>query len=510
MPAVHIENLDFAYSSAVEVFRDLTVHLGPGWSGVVGRNGAGKSTMLSLIARDLSPDSGQVTLDPSGAVVIRCHQEVDEIDSSIDRLATGGDGAARKWMGRLGLEPADLDRWNTLSPGERKRWQIGAALAPEPDILLLDEPTNHLDRDALTQVTAALKRFDGVGLVISHDRAFLDGLTRRTLRIEDGSATLWSGNYTTARRAWTEEARARHEQYESAKRQEKAAKRRLAHERRNAEMRSARFKKQLRSAGPSDHDARSMAARSRHAEGEAAGAQRLSVARADLDRAASTREELAGVADHGGSIFFDYEPAPKRLLLHYEGPLRAGESELAPHLNVGIERRDRIRLSGPNGAGKSTLLATLHATSGLPKDRTLYLPQEIRRDAGTALLEALDELENERRGRVLSIVAALGVDPDELLSSRRPSPGEARKLSLAIGLGVNSWCLLLDEPTNHLDVDAVETVESALDGFPGALVVVTHDESFASATTTTSWHLEDGTLTVSENKTAGSRHEGRA
>jgi ATPase subunit of ABC transporter with duplicated ATPase domains len=97
---------------------------------------------------------------------------------------------------------------------------------------------------------------------------------------------------------------------------------------------------------------------------------------------------------------------------------------------------------------------------------------------------------------VLSVVAALGVDPDDLLVSARPSPGEARKLAIALGLGVGAWLMVLDEPTNHLDLPAVERIEVALEGYPGALVVVTHDETFAARTTTTVWALQSGELSV--------------
>jgi ATPase subunit of ABC transporter with duplicated ATPase domains len=129
----------------------------------------------------------------------------------------------------------------------------------------------------------------------------------------------------------------------------------------------------------------------------------------------------------------------------------------------------------------------------------LYLPQELTRKEGTELLSVLDGLSRERRGRVLSVVAALGVDPDGLLASDRPSPGEGRKLALALGLGGGSWVMVLDEPTNHLDLPAVERLESALDAYPGALLLVTHVERFGARTTKTTWTLGAGHLSVSSN-----------
>jgi len=216
-----------------------------------------------------------------------------------------------------------------------------------------------------------------------------------------------------------------------------------------------------------------------------------------MERTASNAAELMPEKVLGGSIFFDYEPAPKRRLFHFSGPLRAGPVLLSQELDVEVLRDDRIRLVGPNGAGKSTLLRHLVERAKIPTDRILFLPQELTREEGVQLLAGLDQLTAERRGRVLSVVAALGVDPDDLLMSGRPSPGEARKLALAMGLGVGAWAMVLDEPTNHLDLPAVEKIERALESYPGALLIVTHDETFATQTTVTTWSLESGVLSVS-------------
>ena len=400
-------------------------------------------------------------------------------------------------MGRLSIDPGGFGRWNTLSPGERKRWQLAAALASNPHVLLLDEPTNHLDADGRGLVEAALERFAGVGLVISHDRGFLDRLTQRTLQVTANDARLWSGSYSSARQAWQQEERAATERYRSARREEKALRRRLADERRAAEGRNARFQRTLRSADPKDHDATSMAARGRHETGNVAGQRRRTVIRAEMERAGAMARALSPGASLGSGLFFDFEASPKRTLLQFAGPLRAGEIVLADDLDLAVERKDRIRLVGPNGAGKSTLLRALLDGAKVPAERLLYLPQELTRDAGAQLLRSLDRVPADRRGRVLAIVAALGVDPDELLVSDRPSPGEARKLAIALGLGGGAWGLLLDEPTNHLDLPAVERVESALDAYPGAVILITHDETFGAEVTSMRWHLEDGTLSVS-------------
>jgi ATPase subunit of ABC transporter with duplicated ATPase domains len=496
MPAIHLEHLSFSYTSAVVVFEDLSLHFGPGWTGVVGPNGGGKSTLLGLIAGDLVVDMGSVRLDPHDAHVVRCRQEVDEPTDEIEAFSTSIDGAARRWLGLLALDPSAFWRWSTLSPGERKRWQLGAALAAEPHVLLLDEPTNHLDREARRLVNGALKRFPGVGLVISHDRRFLDELTTRTLRVMRDGSQLWNGSYSTARVAWQAEQAAAQERYDKARRRERSLSKRLADERRAAEQREAEHRRKVRTSDQKDHDARSMEAKGRYEGGQTTGARRRAIVRADLER---TREDADGIAFArrlGRSVFFEYEPSPKRRLLAYDGPLIAGDQTLAEHVVVAVERGQRIRLIGPNGAGKSTLLARLVARSAVPADRLLYLPQELTSAETQTLLAGLRALPSDEKGRVLSLVAALGVDPDDLLASDAPSPGEARKLAMSLGLGRGAWGLVLDEPTNHLDLPAVERLEAALDQYPGAMLVVTHDEAFAAETTTVVWHLEGGELHI--------------
>ncbi|HEU4570636.1 MAG TPA: ATP-binding cassette domain-containing protein, partial [Gemmatimonadales bacterium] len=187
MPSVRLERLAFAFAAHQPVVTGATAHLGPGWTGLVGPNGAGKSTLLRLLAGELIPDGGRVVRDPADAVTAYCPQTVD---------APPAAEVPGRWRALLGLDPAMLARWDTLSPGERRRWQVGAALGADPDLLLLDEPTDHLDADARDLLVGALRRFRGIGVLVSHDRALLDALTTTTLHLERGELTTWRGGWS--------------------------------------------------------------------------------------------------------------------------------------------------------------------------------------------------------------------------------------------------------------------------------------------------------------------------
>ena len=496
MSAIHFNDLSFHYSKAVPILDSTSYSLGRGWTGVVGSNGAGKTPLLGLIDGSHNATGGSLLLDPPDAIVAHCPQIADTIDPTLEILREAFDGDAQTLVGRLRLDRSDLDRWETLSPGERKRWQVGGALNRRPDVLLLDEPTNHLDRDARSLLIEELHRFKGTGLVVSHDRTVLNRLCRRILRIEHGTVELWQGNYDTAHRAWTAAEQAEYESYRAVRVQQKKVQRRLADKRRVTEAKTARHKRDLRQAGPRDRDARSMEKKGRFEGGLRRGSRDTSLLRTENERLYEEAARFELRRRLGGDLFFDYAPARRRVLLRYAGPLRVAANTLVGAVDVAVTRDDRILLTGPNGTGKSTLLRALVAGSNLPGDNLLYLPQELTEPETVVLIDSVRELDPERRGRVLGIVGVLGSDPERILATDIPSPGEARKLLIASGLGRGAWVLLLDEPTNHLDLPSIERLEAALAAFPGAVVVVTHDEEFVRRTTHTRWDLRDGEITV--------------
>jgi ATPase subunit of ABC transporter with duplicated ATPase domains len=496
---VRLSSLSFLYADSVSILSDVTLTLAPGWTGVVGANGNGKTTLLRLISRDLEPTSGHVHLDPPSAAIRACAQTVETMTMEITSFAQALDGGARRIHGELRLDHAMLSRWATLSPGERKRWQVGAALAAEPSILMLDEPTDHLDVEARELLVAGLERFRGVGIVVSHDRALLDRITGYTVRVHDGGARIWRGGYSDAKCAWEAEEREHHAKYELLKHQRETLVRRLADKRRlamSAESEAnAGTRKRMKFRG--DHDATSMLAKGKAEMASRRLSRDAGILRASVDRVSVKLGDYKFRKDKGRSVFVDYVPAPvAKIFTLDEAVISAGGVPILEDVHLAVLRDAKVRVAGPNGIGKSTLLAAMMRGAHVAASRILYLPQELTARDGAAMLDSVRELPADERGRVLSLVAALGVDPERLLESASPSPGEARKLAMAYGLGRQVWAMVLDEPTNHLDMPAIERLEEALIEYPGAMVIVTHDDELARRCTGIEWRLEGGRVEV--------------
>jgi ATPase subunit of ABC transporter with duplicated ATPase domains len=244
-----------------------------------------------------------------------------------------------------------------------------------------------------------------------------------------------------------------------------------------------------------DNEARSMAAKNLARWAEARAGRTVQVVREELERARGEVPAIERDRTLGGKVFATYERAPHPVLFHLdEDELHAAPNRdhvVLRDVRLTIGRDDRVRIVGDNGAGKTTLLRALLSSR---RDGVLYLPQELPPDEAAALVVRLRSLDEQERGRVLAVFSALGSDPERVLAHRKGdplpienkaalSPGEARKLALAMGLGRHVWALVLDEPTNHLDLPTIERLEHALVAYPGCVVVVTHDDAFAQVVT---------------------------
>jgi ATPase subunit of ABC transporter with duplicated ATPase domains len=385
-----------------------------------------------MVAGDIEPNEGTIIRPGS---VVYCPQTVDHLNSEIRDLAASWETDDFSLRGRLDLEPGDLERWTTLSPGERKRRQIGAALSADCDVPLLDEPTNHIDAPARTVLLDALERFSGVGLIVSHDRGVLNQLCSRTARIDHQTVQVWNGPYDTARVEWERSTAAAVDEHQRLRSEERRLRQRARQQRQSLEQGEAAARRAVRQAGTEDKDARSMEAKARRSAGAKAGAQRVTHTNARAERTGRDSEETALIKELGGSVFLDYEPARRPVVLSWDGPVQTPDHTLITNASVSVRRSDRIWLRRPNGSGKTTLMTAMLSATTIPADKILWLPQDQTGPERRALVQRVRDLDQVALGRVLNIVAGLGAEPDRFLVSEEPSPGEERKLTLAFGMG---------------------------------------------------------------------------
>ena len=447
---------------------------------VTGRNGAGKSTFLSILAGLRETDAGHVERRPGLRVSLVPQVLPDGLSGSareVVREGFAGDTDTELWerewrtdraLKEAGIEP-DAD-FGSLSGGYRRRLLIARALVSEPDLLLLDEPTNHLDIPAIEGLERLATGFAGALVFTTHDRAFLERLATRIVEIDRGRVTSWPGDYANF-------LRRRDERWEAEEREAVRFDRRLASE--EAWLRKGLRARRIRNMGRLRRlVAMREARRTRRVRPDPAG---LKLGLAEGERSGRRVIEAEDVAfGHAGA------------------PIVEGFSCL-------VERGDRVGIIGPNGIGKTTLARLLIGDLEPVQGR-------IRR--GTGLRIAYFDQERERLpedatvkdavadgGEFLTVhgrpVHVLGYLKDFLFSARRAqepvralSGGERNRLLLARLFARPSNLLVLDEPTNDLDIETLDVLEERLAEYDGTLLLVSHDRAFLDHLVTCLFVLE--------------------
>jgi ATP-binding cassette subfamily F protein 3 len=502
MSLAQFSDATFAYPGT-EILDGASLLIRPGDRlALLAPNGAGKSTVLRLLAGDLQLDAGDVrVLGRASVAYLRQSQELSGAGTLLDALlepfaelqrlheqliATEhelhtGDGATlarygemqeryqnqggydlearvKRLMTDVGFAESDLARSvDTLSGGERGRLELAKVLAQKPDLLLLDEPTNHLDLAAIERLEAFLSEYTGAFLLVSHDRAFIRAVCREIIDLEDGKFVRYAfgyDKYVVERDARLERARAAYErQKEHVEKTEDFIRRNLAGQKtKQAQSRRKMLEKLERLERPDDE------------------------------------------WEHAGKIALSFQTG---------GDLGSKETIRAPKLTVGypdappilrdvtanIYRGDKVGIVGPNGSGKSTLLKTL--IGELPPIagkveigtgvRIGYFDQKL--SSLNEDLSLIDEIRSVRADlspevirQYLAKFRFFGDDPFRTV--RGLSGGERSRLAMAKIMLFPRNVLVLDEPTNHLDIPARETLEDALDGYEGTLIVISHDRYF--------------------------------
>jgi ATP-binding cassette subfamily F protein 3 len=483
---------------------ELTLHAGHK-AGLIGANGAGKSSLFALIRGELHPDSGDCFL-PADWRIAHMRQEIETLERlAVDYVLDGdlrlrevqrdlaaaeaahdgaaqarlhseldsadgytADARARKLLAGLGFTNEQMDRQvGDFSGGWRMRLNLAQALMCPSDLLLLDEPTNHLDLDAIIWLEEWLKSYPGTLLLISHDRDFLDEVVDHVAHVDQRKITLYRGGYTAFERARAERLAQQQQAYEKQQAQ-----------RAHMESYIARFKAQ--------------ATKARQAQSRIKALERM--------------EELS--AAHVDSPFdFVFRESTKissPLIDLSDASLGYGDKTILEKVKLQLTPGARIGLLGPNGAGKSTLIKNLAGELSPIAGRLTRGENTVVGYFAQHQLDSLDSkaspllhmqrlAPSEREQTLRDFLGGFdfrGARIDEPVLNF--SGGEKARLALALIAWERPNLLLLDEPTNHLDLEMRLALTMALQEFSGAVLVVSHDRHLLKSTTDNFYLVADG------------------
>ena len=504
---ISIQNVKKRYGRQI-LFDDLTISFTDQQRvGLIGANGSGKTSLLRLILGVEKPDSGVVAI-PADLTIGHLPQEVEvlgdksplsivlepfehllNVESAYESIAQSltdhESPAFKKAMGKIEKLQDDLefhdvfslvsraksilaglgvpsDKWESpvsaLSGGYRMRVVLGRLLLMQPRVLLLDEPTNHLDIDSLVWLEKFLERFSGTLIAVSHDREFLNRMTRCTAEIHNGGITVYKGNYDGYMAFKTERE-------ESLKNTSRNLERKIAQ--------TERFIERFR-----------------------AKASKASLVQSRVKLCESLKEDLPALPENTKTIHFSFPLSrqsggvplkTERISVAYDGGM-----PVFSDLSFTVTRGDKIAVVGPNGTGKTTLLKVL-AGQIAPVEGALTIGHNADiRYFGQHVLEHLrpektlfetiaDASGSGERTYIQNMLGAFlfsGEDVNKTVSVL--SGGEKSRLALATILSKTGNVLILDEPTNHLDIQSIEILARALEEFIGTVVFVSHNEYFIS------------------------------
>jgi ATPase subunit of ABC transporter with duplicated ATPase domains len=486
--SILFQNVSFTYDRAIQPLVDeLSVSISKGWTGIVGANGVGKTTILKLATKVLAPNRGQVVI-PGPATY--CQQRTDHLPDQLHDLMHAMTGDAQRIKGRLGLGNDWLERWATLSHGERKRAQIAVAIWQRPVVLAVDEPTNHLDDEAQDLLIEALSRFKGIGMLVSHDRRLLDGLCRQCLFVDPPEVRLRPGNYSDGIQQAAMDAMTARRQRAKAKHDFGLLKREVA-KRRDAASQANRRRSKKGLAGK-DHDAREKIDAVRVTGKDGVAGIRLNQLQGRLSQSRIKMDSIKVKKTYDMGIGIPGAISKRNTLFNLPaGTLSLGANRQLDFPDLAMKPDDRIALTGRNGCGKSTIISHIMQSLSLEPDDFTYLPQEIDIGASKDILIQARNLPRDKLGEMMTVVSRLGSRPQRLLEGATPSPGEIRKVLLATGIANVPHLIVMDEPTNHLDLPSIECLEKALADCPCGLLLVSHDQRFLNALTHIRWHISE-------------------
>lgn len=536
MSLARLHKVGVAYAG-VPVLQDASFELHPGARvGLVGTNGSGKSTILRLIAGEMEPHAGTVTVARSARIgyvpqdwgttathnalheVLSARSDLLELTDRIDSYEAGAsDGTlddesstryaqavaefaelggydfvrrAEEVLAALGLDDAQLALpLNRLSGGEQARAQLAKALMTEPTLLLLDEPDNHLDIQGIEWLEQTLACFRGALLLVTHDRALLDAVTDSILEVERGRLTFERGgcaHFVERRRVRFDAEMKGYLDQQRRVRKLRDAVTRADGQARGIEHRTIHFHYRKQAAKIARRATRMKARLERELEGAQA-------ARKPWVEGVGIRMDLAPARWHAHSV-----------LRMEDVSRRFGDRTLFGGVGLDLSRGQRIAVMGRNGSGKTTLLKVAlglqPADAGdvwLSSGATPFYCDQLRGglDPDVTVFDTVARETDLDRSQVHYILARLMFEKDAVHKRVGDlSGGERTRLLLVLLMNTRADLLVLDEPTNHLDLAAVEVLQEGLKEYAGAVLFVSHDRAFVRAVATDVYTLRGGAL----------------
>ncbi|TXJ03239.1 MAG: ABC transporter ATP-binding protein [Neisseriales bacterium] len=483
---LNIKNLTLAYGPKT-LIEEANLQLYKGQiTGLVGQNGTGKTSLFKLILGQNHPEAGDCDL-PSDTLISYIEQEIEDVEQELVEYVLMAHNIyaedhtdlpeyyslrpnAEKLLMNLGFQLEELSKpLREFSGGWQMRANLAKALFCPSDLLLLDEPTNHLDIETVIWLETWLKRFQGLAIIISHDREFLDNVTNQTVHIANKQLTLYGGNYSTFERTRAEQEM--QQQKNAARTQAKIA---------HLQSFVDRFK-----------------------------------AKASKAKQAQSRMKMIDKLQYSPTIssqrnysieFYTPEYTSDLLVTLADGQIGYPDKPLINNVKLQIFANDRIGLLGKNGKGKTSLIkAIIEQTSLLsgtlemnPKIKIGYFAQQTIdmlnvNDTPFSLISSTDKRLNQQE--VYNFLGRFGFDAATSKQNvEKFSGGEKARLILASIILTKPNILFLDEPTNHLDMTMREQLAISLQDFEGAVILVSHDKFLLQSVVEDFYLIEDNRL----------------
>lgn len=483
---LNIKNLSLAYGPKV-LIEEANIQLYKGQiTGLVGQNGTGKTSIFKLILGENQPESGDCEL-PADTLISYIEQEIENVTQELIEYVLMAHNIyaedhsdlpeyyqlrpnAEKLLMNLGFKLEELNQpLREFSGGWQMRANLAKALFCPSDLLLLDEPTNHLDIETVLWLETWLKRYQGLAIIISHDREFLDNVTNQTVHVANKQLTLYGGNYSTFERTRAEQEM--QQQKNAARTQAKIA---------HLQSFVDRFK-----------------------------------AKASKAKQAQSRMKMIDKLQYSPTLnsnrsysieFFSPEYSSDNLLSLIDAKIGYPDKTLIENVKLQIFVKDRIGLLGKNGKGKTSLIkAIIEQTSLLagsvemnPKIKIGYFAQQTidmlnTNDTPFSLISSTDKRLNQQE--VYNFLGRFGFDAETSKKNvEKFSGGEKARLILASIILTKPNILFLDEPTNHLDMTMREQLAISLQDFEGAVILVSHDKFLLQSVVEDFYLIEDNRL----------------